>query len=261
MVDQGGSRREASRYPLDQATPRTLYLGAGGRLGSGRPSSAGADTLAFTGATLPCDRSTEQWALGAVELALQPLGLGNPCASQDLLPASAGPGQVTYTSPPLGRASVVAGPAAATLFATSTARDTEFVAKLSRVAPDGTSVDITQGSLLGSHRALDRRRTWNGPDGRPILPYHPHTKAAKRPVQPGALTRYDVELRPAFVTIPAGHRLRLTLLSSQSPHLLAIPEDLLALAGGVYGIQRGPRAASSLQVPLADAGTWRVRRP
>ncbi len=55
---------------------------------------------------------------------------------------------------------VLAGPLAATLYATATTTDTEWIAKVSDVAPDGTSVDLTQGALLGSHRALDARRTW-----------------------------------------------------------------------------------------------------
>ncbi len=67
---------------------------------------------------------------------------------------------------------------------------------------------------------------------------------------PGDVTRYDVEIRSMFATLKAGHRLRLTLLSSQTPHLLPLPEDLANLAGGVYEVQRTAAAPSSLQVPL-----------
>jgi len=250
-IAQGdGTRREAARYPLDQAPPRTFFLEAGGVLAGERPTGAGADRVVFTGASLPCDRSTEQWSLGALELALQPFGLGDPCAGEDLVPASAGPGQLAYTTGPLAQDTVLAGPSAVTLHATATTTDSEWVAKLSDVAPDGTSVDLTQGALLGSHRALVEARTWRAPDGLPILPYHPHSAAAQTPVTPGALTRYDVELRPMFATLRAGHRLRLTLLTAQTPHLLALPRDLLNLAGGVYDVQRSAVASSSLQVPL-----------
>lgn len=245
VVESDGTSWRTARYPVAEAKPRTFHLGADGQLARAAGSGEG-DTLAFTGASLPCDRSTEQWALGAVELAFQPYGFGNPCAGQDLVPASAGPGQIVYTSAPFARDRRLAGPIAAAIDATSTTPDSEWVLKLSDVAPDGTSVDLTQGSLLGSHRALVGRRTWRGPGGRPILPYHPHTKAAKQPVPVGELVRYDVELRPAFVTLRAGHRLRLTVLSSQSPHLLPLPEDLANLAGGVYEVQR----SSTLSVPL-----------
>jgi putative CocE/NonD family hydrolase len=262
LVEPDGTRREASRYPLDQAPPRTFFLGDGGALTRRPPTAAGgADVLAFTGATLPCDRSTEQWALGALELALRPFGLGDPCAGQDLVPASIGPGQLTYTTPAFAADRVLAGPIAGRLYATSTARDTAWVVKLSDVAPGGRSVDQTQGALLGSHRALDGRRTWRGPRGLPLVPYHPHTKAAKRAVPPGRVVRYDVEVRPAFTTIRKGHRLRLTLLSSQSPHLLPLPEDLLALAGGVARVQRTPAAPSSLLVPLAVPSRLPVSPP
>lgn len=252
LMQPDGTLREAARLPLPEAPTKAYYLGAGGALVADKPAGSAQDLLAFTGASLPCDRSTEQWSLGALELALQPLGLGDPCAGQDIVPASVGPGQLVYTTPPLAADRVLAGPLAATIYATANTTDTEWIAKVSDVAPDGTSTDLTQGALLGSHRALDEARTWRAPDGLPVLPYHPDTKASKQPVVPGAVTRYDIEIRSTFVTLKAGHRLRLTLLSAQTPHLIPIPEDLVKLAGGLYEVQRSAAAPSSLQVPLGD---------
>jgi putative CocE/NonD family hydrolase len=256
FVEPGGVEREAKRFPLDQAPEHVFYLGAGGALSPGKPVASGQDQLAFTGASLPCDRSTEQWSLGAFELALQPLGLGDPCAQRQIVPASAGPGQLVYTSGAMPADAVLAGPLAATIYATANTTDTEWIAKVSDVAPDGTETDLTQGALEGSHRALDEARTWRAADGLPILPYHTDTKATKAPVVPGQLTRYDIEIRSMFATVKAGHRIRLTLLSSQSPHLIPIPEDLPHLAGGEYFVHRGAGAASSLQVPLATPASF-----
>lgn len=257
FVDQDGVERRAARFPLAETSTRTLHLGAGGTLTDTAPAGGGADTLVHLPASLPCDRATEQWALGAGELALEPFGMHDPCAERDLLPQSAGPGQLTYESEPLAEDAVVAGPLAATLYATSTARDTQWVVKVSDVAPDGTSVDVSQGALQGSHRALDDERTWRDGDGTIVVPYHPHTKQAKEPVPTGEVVRYDVEVRPAFRTLRAGHRLRLTLTSAQTPHLVALPEDQPNLAGGVYEVQRTANAPSSLRVPLADPLAFR----
>jgi putative CocE/NonD family hydrolase len=257
VVEPDGTRRDLARFPAPQAQVHTYYLAPDGTLSERRPArEASTDTLAFSGASLPCDRSTEQWSLGTLELALRPFGLGDPCAGQDVVPASAGPGQLVYTSVPLGRDSVLAGPLAATIYASANTSDTEWVAKLSDVAPDGTATDLTQGALLGSHRALDDGRTWRAGDGLPVLPIHPHTKAAKTPVTPGQVTRYDIELRSMFATLRANHRLRLTLLSSQTPHLLPLPEDLANLSGGVYQVHRRATAPSSLQLPLADPAAF-----
>jgi putative CocE/NonD family hydrolase len=259
VVQANGTRLEADRFPLRQATTHTVYLGDGGTLTAGRPARSGADTLAFTGVSLPCDRSTEQWALGEIELGLELLHLGDPCAGQDVVPASVGPGQLTYTTAPFTRDTVLGGPLAATIYATANTKDTEWIAKVSDVAPNGSSTDLTQGALAGSHRALDEARTWRDPDGDVTLPYHPDTRASKVAVVPGARTRYDIEIRSTFATLKAGHRIRLTLLSSQSPHLVPVPTDIANFAGGVYEVQHGPAAPSSLQLPLADPSSFAPR--
>ena len=46
------------------------------------------------------------------------------------------------------------------------------------VADVSTSRPLTQGALLGSHRALDPDRTWYLPDGTVLKPHHISTKAA-----------------------------------------------------------------------------------
>jgi hypothetical protein len=75
-------------------------------------------------------------------------------------------------------------------------------------------------------------------------------------VKPGAVTRYDIEVRPTFATLEPGHRLRLTILSSQTPHLLPFPKDVPNLLGGIYRVQRSPQAASFLELPLAPASAF-----
>jgi predicted acyl esterase len=55
---------------------------------------------------------------------------------------------------------------------------------------------------------------------------------------------------PTFATLPAGHRLRVTISTADIPHLTATADQLPALAGGVYALQRTPTAASSIEVPL-----------
>lgn len=255
VIEESGQKLETAAYPPADVRPKTYYLGAGSGLTTEPPTApSGSDTVVFTGASLPCDRSTEQWALGAPQLVLDTFGLSDPCV-RDVVPSSAGPGQLVYTSAPFGTPTRLAGPIDATLYATATTRDTEWVVKLSDVAPDGSASDLTQGALLGSHRALDRRRTWTTASGRPWLPYHPYTRAAQRAVVPGALTRYDVDVRPTFATLRPGHRLRVTILTSQTPHLLPIPRQMQDLLGGVYRVQRSAAAASRLELPLGPGPT------
>jgi hypothetical protein len=248
---------DTTHYPFREARPQTLYFGAGGTLQAAAPTAAaGADRAVYVGATSPCTRQTNQWSMGALALALQEAQLPpSPCDTDDRT-LGLGPGALTYTTDPLARDTVLAGPIDATVYATSTRPDVELVATVEDVAPDGTSTPLTSGALLGSFRALDRRRTWSAADGRPMQPYHPYTGASVVPVREGEVTRYDVEVFPTFAQLRAGHRLRLTLTTSDTPHLLPTAQQAANLAGGVYEVQRHAGAASFLEVQTAAPGAF-----
>jgi len=259
---------DAKRYPFEGTRPQTFYL-SGGPSGSGAPSqndgrlsvappggAQGADPLAYVGATSPCTRSSEQWSMGALTMAVEAAQLPpNPCTEDDRT-LQVGAGALTYTTRPVKRDTVVAGPIDATIYAASSRPDVELVATLEDVSPGGASRPISSGALLGSFRKLDHGLTWRAPDGRPIAPYHPYTKSSVKPVPEGTVTRFDVEVFPTMAELAPGHRLRLTLTSSDSPHLLPTPHQAADLAGGVYEVQRNARAASYLEVPLARPGAF-----
>jgi putative CocE/NonD family hydrolase len=251
-----GKWLEASRYPIEGATPRTYYLRPGKSLGPTKPGTAGgADQVVWTGLSSPCGLSTEQWGAGLLQLILEQAGGSDPCAEDDST-TQVGPGAVTYTTAPFAKPQVLAGPIAASLYATSTRPDAEFVVTLQDVAPNGSSRPLTSGALLGSFRKLDSKQTWKAPDGKPLLPYHPYTRASKQPVPTTGTTRFDIEVRPTFAQLAAGHRLRVTITTSDVPHLVPSPPQIANLAGGVYGIQHNAAAASSLELPLAPAGSF-----
>jgi putative CocE/NonD family hydrolase len=250
VIDAAGHHYDAGRYPLERAAPQTLYLREGGGLGTTPPAAAaGSDRVVFTGISSPCDRATEQWSLGILELVYQSLGGHDPCAgARPDLPA--GLGSAKYTTPPFATPHVIAGPIGATVYATANTRDTEWIATLADVAPDGRVEDLTQGALLGSLRAVDEAQSWKAPDGHYLLPHHPFTRASQAPVQPGRPTRYDIEILPTFATLEAGHRLRLTIATGETPHLLPLPGRWPDLLGGVYDIQRTAVLPSSVTVPM-----------
>lgn len=256
---------DAARYPLNGAQPTTYYL-AGGPSGSGAPSQndgrltttaptspTAADRALYTPATSPCSRGTEQWGAGAGAMVLNTGMLPpDPCAQNDLT-RQTGPGALTYTTARFTQPTTLAGPIDATMYASATSTNTEWVATLEDIAPDGTSFPLTSGALLGSFRQLDSTNTWFAPGGHPLLPYHPYTQASSQPVVPGLVTRYDIEVFPTFAELAPGHRLRLTLTTSDTPHLLPSPAQAASLAGGVYQVQRNLVAASFLELPLRTA--------
>ncbi len=259
--DPGAQRyAETTTYPLTGATPRTFYFSGrrsgtalsrnDGTLSAGKPTAAtGADSVAWVpvGSSI-CDRSVDQWMIGAFTLVTGQFSEPVPCFADDRL-GQTGPTALTYTTAPFAKARTLAGPIAATIYARANTSETEWVVNVEDVAPDGTSKPLTQGALLGSARALDASRSWQVA-GATVLPYHPYTKAASVPVPKGAITRYLVEVFPTYSTIAAGHRIRVTVNTTDFPHLLPTPHQLLELLGGSYQVQRTATAPSSITLPL-----------
>jgi putative CocE/NonD family hydrolase len=241
---------QTAAYPFAGATPTRLYLGSG-TLSRTAPTAAGsgADPLVWAGTGVPCSRPVDQWAMGALSIPSQAAGLSAPCAEDDR--PSQTPGTTSsYTTAPMTSPTRLAGPISATLYATATTTDSEWVVEVEDVAPDGTSRPLTEGALLGSLRAVDQGRSWTAPGGTYLLPYHPYTQESVTPVVPGQVTRYDVEVFPTYSTLAPGHSLRVTVSTADVPHLTPSAAVLPNLLGGVYSLQRTAAAPSSIEVPL-----------
>jgi hypothetical protein len=197
--------------------------------------------------------------MGPLSVAAGTLGVPAPCVDDDTL-THVGPWQTTYTTAPLATAQSLSGPITATVYAKANTTETEWTAEVELVTPGGQSYPLTEGALLGSLRAVDPSRSWTA-DGDTILPYHPYTEASARPVTPGAVTEYQIPVFPTLATIPVGDRLRVTIATTDTPHLVPTPAELIRLAGGLYQIQRTPAAPSSLTVelqPLLSPHQWPV---
>jgi len=103
---------------------------------------------------------------------------------------------VVYTSPILDIPLAVAGRLRVKLYAASTAFDTDFTAKLTDVYPDGRSMLVCDGIIRARYR--DSRKS-------PKL------------LKPGKVTVFDIDLGSMALIFNPGHRLRLTISSSNSP--------------------------------------------
>ncbi len=267
VENSGGSWVDEARWPLPEATPTSYYFGAGrsgsdplspndGDLTSTPPAStSAADTVTFAGATSPCDIQTDQWGAGALALGFESIGTNDPCDLNDVT-LGTGPGALTYTTAPVTSPEIVAGPIDATVYLTSTTADTELAATVEAVSPTGDSVPLSSGALIGSQRALDPARTWSVPGGDILLPVHPLTQASLQPVVPGQVTRDDIAVYPTMAELPTGWRLRVTLTTSETPHLFPTETQLANLLGGIYQVQRRAGAASLLTVPVAPASAF-----
>ena len=253
----GTSRYIDTAHWAVPSSASTLYLQPGGALAAARPAAGAAtQTLAFTGASAACDRETSQWMMGADNLALGDAGLGaDPCTTQDA-DIQSGPGAATFTTAPMTTDTVLAGPMDLSLAATDSSTDAEWIANIEDVSPSGASTPLTAGALLGSMRAVDSSHSWTGPDGRALLAWHPYSAGRAEAVTPGAVTRYDVEIFPTFALVPKGDRLRVTISTSDTPHLLPTPAQLSHLVGGTYQIGLNSAAPSWLELITVPASRF-----
>ncbi|HSZ36854.1 MAG TPA: CocE/NonD family hydrolase, partial [Acidimicrobiales bacterium] len=264
-----GSWVDAADWPLPNATPTSYYFGAGssgtdavsqndGTLSTSAPTSGtGSDRVLWTGISSPCDIQTDQWGAGALALGFQSIRTNDPCDLNDVT-LGAGPGSLVYTSAPFTTSEVLAGPIDATVYAKADTTDTELAATVEAVSPSGESLPMSSGALLGSMRALDPASTWTTSSGAVLLPVHPLTPASAQPVVPGQVTRQDIQVFPTMTEIPSGWRLRVTVTTGDTPHLVPSVTQTPHLVGGIYDVERNASTASSLTVPLAPVTSFAV---
>ena len=137
------------------------------------------------------------------------------------------PDVLVYSSEPLQQSLLIMGPVRVKLFASSTATDTDFTAKLVDVFADGRALILCEGIVRARYR--------NGLD-RPEF------------MQPGNVYPLDIEVGHTAVHLQAGHRIRLEVSSSNSPRY-----DVNPNTGGPVATERAPVRATQRILHSADA--------
>jgi putative CocE/NonD family hydrolase len=119
-----------------------------------------------------------------------------PMGVQDQRPVESRPDVLVYTGEPLGEALEITGPLVVTLYAASTAPDTDFTAKLVDVHPDGRAWNLADGIVRARYRESPER---------PLL------------LRPGEVTAFTIDLWATSHLFLPGHRIRLDISSSNFP--------------------------------------------
>jgi uncharacterized protein len=131
---------------------------------------------------------------------------GSTCCGEDITPVTMGPRDqrpaewrpdvLVYSTPPLQADVEVTGPIRVVLWAASTARDTDFTAKLVDVAPSGYAMNVAQGIIRARFRD-----SWESPT---LL-------------EPGRAYRYEIDCWSSANCFLKGHRIRVEISSSNFP--------------------------------------------
>ncbi|HEV7934387.1 MAG TPA: CocE/NonD family hydrolase [Actinomadura sp.] len=106
------------------------------------------------------------------------------------------PDVLVYSTPALAQDVEVTGPITMTLYAASSAPDTDWTAKLTDVHPDGTSMLIQYGIQRARYRVSETHPT---------------------PIKPGKIYKYTIQVWPTSNLFKAGHQIRLEISSSNFP--------------------------------------------
>jgi putative CocE/NonD family hydrolase len=114
---------------------------------------------------------------------------------------------LTFTSEPLTAATEMTGMPEVDFYATSTAANTDFTIKISDVLPGGKSELVTRGWLNSSFR--DSNVNPARPEDWKVTP--------PTPIVPGTVYRYRVTLQNISYVFQPGHRIRVTIASSDWP--------------------------------------------
>ena len=134
---------------------------------------------------------------------------------------------LVYSSAPLERPLEVTGPLELVLFAATSARDTDWVAKLCDVDPEGRALILTEGVIRARYR-----EGFEEP----------------RPVEPDRALEYRVDLVATSNVFRPGHRIRLYVTSSSFPRF-----DRNANTGNPIGVDTEDEMRTATQRIFHDA--------
>lgn len=224
----------ADSFPLAEAALEDWFLASGGGTGEGRlvadrPPAPGFDGFEY-------DPADPVPTLGGAVWPFAPAGL-DP-GVEDQRPVEHRPDVRVYSGPPLARDLVVVGPVELDLWASTTARDTDFTGKLVDVDASGRAAWVQDGIVRGRFR--------NGREREDLL-------EAGRPY------RFSISLGAVCHRFRAGHRIRLEVSSSnfpkfdRHPNSAAPPDTAAETMVARQTVFSGGSTASRLRLPVLPA--------
>jgi len=187
--------RDEDDWPLARAKETKYYLHSGGKA-----NSVNGDGVLST--TAPTSEKTDQYTYDPSN---PPPTIGGPlcCDSthlapgpRDQSPVEARQDVLIYSTPALADDVEVTGPIRLELFAKSSAVDTDFVAKLVDVGPDGFAQNMTEGIVRARYR---------------------NSQQTPELLKPGEIYKFNIDLWATSNVFRRGHRLRLEIASSNFP--------------------------------------------
>jgi putative CocE/NonD family hydrolase len=185
--------RAFDRYPVPDTRVQDWHLHPGGGLARTAAPDSEPDAYVY-------DPSDPVPTVGGSTMLAPTL----PPGPFDQRNIEARPDVLSYTSTPLDEPYTVLGAVSVTLYAASSARDTDFVARLVDVHPDGRAINVVDGIIRAS-----ARDTYPAPG---VV-----RQQAPSLLEPDQPYRFCIDLWATGITFLPGHRIRVDVTSSSHP--------------------------------------------
>jgi predicted acyl esterase len=188
MGDPADSKNNANVWKTAEDWPvpakiKPFYFNANGKLRP-RPSKKADTSLSYK-----YDPENPVPTIGGANLIIKK-------GPRDQRPVEERPDVLLFTSGELKKPVEITGPVKVRLWASSTAKDTDFTAKLCDVYPDGRSMIVADGIIRARHRnSIEKSEL----------------------IEPGKIYEYEIDLWSTSLLFCPGHRVRVAISSSNSP--------------------------------------------
>jgi len=153
-----------------------------------------------------------------------------PPGPADQRPNEGRPDVLVFSTPPLTKDVEATGWIKATLYASSSATDTDFTALLADVEPSGYARFLTDGIVRARYRNSTQR---------------------PEPIEPGKIYEYSIDLWATSNLFKAGHRIRLYVSSSNFPRFNRNLNTGEPIAGSTRMVKASQRIYHDAQHPSA----------
>ena len=236
----GGYWRDAADYPLPEAVPTKYYLRQGGGLTPESPTAQTASTSFEFDPKNPVP-TIGGCIVGSMAGAWNQWGGNHIWNWQTPLPLSVRNDIVVFMTPPLSEDTTIVGPIRVKLWASSSAVDTDFTAKLLDVYPSSSDFPAGFDLIMGDGIVRARYRPSNMQD---------------ELLTPGKIYEFDVKLDPCSNVFKKGHRIRVDISSSNfprfdvNPNSGESPNDYRRMITAVNTIHHDSAHPSHIVLPL-----------
>ncbi|ATF12571.1 hydrolase [Brevibacillus brevis X23] len=226
--------KTSQTWPPAETTLSNLYLSSGGNANT----SGGDGTLTLS---IPGEQAVDTYSYNPLDAApyLLDLSENENSVPENYRDVEERADVLVYTSEPLEEEVVIAGEISAVIYASSSARDTDWLVRLCDVDEEGNSIRLSDGIICARYR---------------------HSFQEPELLVPGQIECYEIRMTKIANVFRKGHRIRVSVTSGAENFSFPNPNtgnDLATETETLIAVQRvyhDSRYPSHIKLPLLRSG-------